>query len=687
MIGEENDETGDERTVFSPKPTVSSSPAVAAPAPPPAPPPLPAPTPASGSAPTSFGTFAPRLEGNRIQVGDVLNHIFEVKSFIARGGMGEVFEGVNVNTDERVAIKVMLPALAADANVVAMFRKEARTLTRLAHPALVSYRVLAQEPQLGVLYIVTEFVDGRNLADVLASVPRSVDSLVGLTRRLADGLRVAHDLGAVHRDISPDNILLESGRIDQAKIIDFGIAKDLDPSKATIVGDGFAGKLNYVAPEQLGDFNREVGPWSDVYSLALVILAIAMGRDVDMGGSLVDAVDKRRAGPDLSVVPSGIRPVLEAMLQPNPANRLRSMAEVIAALDVVPFAVGQQESKPGPTPSPSPSPQPSPSPSPPPAQKPASPPAPSAKPVAAKPAEPAPKRPDAPKAPRPPIPKPAIFGGIAVIGVILLAVIGVYLFGGTSKTKPTAQRGEPATTTRLAPGVSPIDAAQAALTKVLPGISCSWIDIQEVKGDTQGVSVILSGVAGSPVEAQAALDKALKSVGVASSIDIGNVVPVEPTYCDTLNAYRPFKADRVTRLSVDQAKFEMAKGNDAASPNEELAKTNLHIALGKVDHDFALLGLESDGSVVVLGQSRTELSRFAPTCATENICDLNGLSGTPGTAANLLIVGKGPFDKALLAPPLGARGADWATRLNQTAQANGWKAEFVWFKIANEQPN
>ena len=94
----------------------------------------------------------------------------EVKRFIARGGMGEVFEGVNVNSDERVAIKVMLPALAADASVIALFRKEAKTLTKFSHDALVKYRTLAQEPQLGVLYIVTEFIDGTNLSDVLGEV-------------------------------------------------------------------------------------------------------------------------------------------------------------------------------------------------------------------------------------------------------------------------------------------------------------------------------------------------------------------------------------------------------------------------------------------------------------------------------------------------------------------------------------
>ena len=94
----------------------------------------------------------------------MLNHIYEVRRFIARGGMGAVYEGFNVNTDERVAIEVILPHLAADPKVKALFQREARTLIKLNHPAVVQYRVLAVEPYLKVLYIVTEFcVDGDGL--------------------------------------------------------------------------------------------------------------------------------------------------------------------------------------------------------------------------------------------------------------------------------------------------------------------------------------------------------------------------------------------------------------------------------------------------------------------------------------------------------------------------------------------
>ena len=265
--------------------------------------------------------------------GEVLNHIYEVRRFIARGGMGEVYEGVNVNNPaERVAIKVILPSLAADPIVQAMFRNEASTLTRLAHPALVQYRLIAQEPRLGILYIVTEYIDGQNLSDVLETVPRDRDSLLALTRRLAEGLRAAHRLGAVHRDMSPDNVILENGDLNLARIIDFGIAKDLDPTKGTILGDGFAGKLGFVAPEQLGAFGREVGPWSDIYSLALVIVAVARGKRVDMGVTPFDAIDRRRAGVEVGDLSEPLRGVLAAMLRPDPKERLRSMDEVLAAL-------------------------------------------------------------------------------------------------------------------------------------------------------------------------------------------------------------------------------------------------------------------------------------------------------------------------------------------------------------------
>ena len=291
----------------------------------------------TSSPPGSWGRRGSRKPAQRgiLPVGFVLNGIYEIKRFIARGGMGEVYEGANVNAEERVAVKVILPHLAADPKVQALFRKEAKTLTSLAHPALVQYRVLAREPRKDLLYIVTDFIDGEPLTNLIGRHPPTTAELVMLTRRLAEGLHAAHSHGAIHRDISPENVLLPDGVLSRAKIIDFGIAKSMEIGAQTVVGDGFAGKLGYVAPEQFGDFDRRIGPWTDIYSLALVVLALAGGRAPNMGTTLVEAIDRRRAGADITTVPPLLQPLFARMLNPDPRGRPQTMAEVITALDAL----------------------------------------------------------------------------------------------------------------------------------------------------------------------------------------------------------------------------------------------------------------------------------------------------------------------------------------------------------------
>lgn len=648
MADEQSPEGADPRTVFMPG--QGSTPPTGVPAAP-----VPEAKPPSPTPPEAARTYmpmAPRTDGDRIQVGDVLNHIFEVKRFLARGGMGEVFEGINVSSDERVAIKVMLPALAADPNVQAMFRKEARTLTRLSHPALVQYRVLAQEPQLGVLYIVTEFIDGANLCDVLATLRPSGADLRLLARRLADGLRVAHSLGAIHRDISPDNVLLEGGRLEAAKVIDFGIAKDLDPSTKTIVGDGFAGKLNYVAPEQLGDFGRDVGPWSDVYSLGLVLLAVAQGRDVDMGATLVDAVDRRRAGPDLTAAPPEIRPVLERMLVANPAQRLRSMDEVISALDQA-GTIG-------------------------------------AAPPAASSAEKA--RPAQPKASRPPKDEaaagetksrmPLIAGG--VVALLVIAGGGGYALLGHKSAPPPA-----VTVAAPASAQSPVELARHAIDAALPGIKCSWLSVTRLADDGGGVALASAGVAQDPASAQGAISRALAGASVrASAIDFEQVGPVEAQICPALDALNSMRLPGGSSLAVEQPKFELTRTPDGKMATDAI----ITVDIGAAGSGVAIYGIEPDGRIDSLTKSRVEFeqlaadpgNRFVKTGATTYRLSLHtdhkGLSGI------IMLTGHEPFDAALWTLPPAQRGTDWADRLKQEAARGGWKAQMVWYRTVDEVP-
>jgi serine/threonine-protein kinase len=153
-----------------------------------------------------------------------------------------------------------------------------------------------------------------------------------LRDRLARGLAAAHDKGVIHRDMSPDNVILGQGDLEQAKIIDFGIAKLADSSATTIIGDDFAGRYAYASPEQIGLYGGQVDVRSDIYSLGLVLATAATGKALNMGEiseSLVSVIEARKRVPDFSSVPPELRPELGSMLEPDPADRPQSMREVI----------------------------------------------------------------------------------------------------------------------------------------------------------------------------------------------------------------------------------------------------------------------------------------------------------------------------------------------------------------------
>ena len=166
-----------------------------------------------------------------------------------------------------------------------------------------------------------EFVDGRSLSEILREGPLTFEAARSLMQRVAAGLQAAHERGIIHRDVSPDNIIVPGGDVARAKIIDFGIARSTQLGQGTVIGSGFAGKYNYVSPEQLGLFGGDVTAKSDIYSLGLVLVEALTGRPLDMGGSQFEIVEKRRKVPDLGAIDMRFRPLLEQMLQPDPKDR------------------------------------------------------------------------------------------------------------------------------------------------------------------------------------------------------------------------------------------------------------------------------------------------------------------------------------------------------------------------------
>ena len=283
-----------------------------------------------------------------VTTGTLIMGTYEIEQLINSGGMGEVYRGRNIHNGEPVAIKIVLPSLAHDPKIVALFQKESTTLSRLSHEAIVRYHVFTVDPTIGRPCMVMEFVSGTAMSDRIEQGPMAADDVRVMLRRVASGLDKAHRAGVVHRDLSPDNVILEEGMVEHAKLIDFGIAKSTAMGAGTLLQGQFAGKFNWVAPEQLGAFGGVVDGRSDIYSLALVTAGASRGEVLQMGASIVDAVGKRSSVPDLTGVDASLVPLLTWMLQPDPALRPENMAKVIAALDnpnLIPNA-GPPEPKP-----------------------------------------------------------------------------------------------------------------------------------------------------------------------------------------------------------------------------------------------------------------------------------------------------------------------------------------------------
>ena len=262
------------------------------------------------AAPDNGATFAP---------GMVLNDLFVVQRLVGRGPVGEIYEGANLATGERVAIKTFAPEATARPELRDGFLREMRVLTRLNHPAIVTHRLAAREPTRGVLYLVSEFIDGIALEALIGQVTAPELRLRALIERLAQALKHAHDLGVVHRELAADTILAPGGRLDECKIIDFGISENFDAVRAAILEAAGASRP-YAAPEQR-EAGAPLGPWTDVYSLGAVMLALATGVRPAVG-----------AHPPLSRAPPGLRSLFEGMLEPDPGARFRSTDEVLAAL-------------------------------------------------------------------------------------------------------------------------------------------------------------------------------------------------------------------------------------------------------------------------------------------------------------------------------------------------------------------
>jgi serine/threonine protein kinase len=252
--------------------------------------------------------------------GMILFGEYEIENVLGVGGMGEVYRARHRRLDEHRAIKVMHSELAQKKGASEFFYREAKALLAVRHPAVVHCHDLLSD-DAGRVYLIMEMIEGIPLSKKMNDGPLSPDDVAILGARVAHGLSAAHRKGVIHRDVSPDNIVLPNGRVREAKLIDFGIAKILQEGEGTII-DGFKGKLSYASPEQLGFFGGKIDGRSDFYSLGLVLVAAALGRPMGMGTTVMEAVDARRAFDSLpDEIPVGLRSAIAPLLKLDPDDR------------------------------------------------------------------------------------------------------------------------------------------------------------------------------------------------------------------------------------------------------------------------------------------------------------------------------------------------------------------------------
>ncbi len=270
----------------------------------------------------------------------------EVIAKLGEGGMGQVYRATDAKLKRQVAIKVLPPSLAVDADRLARFQREAEVLASLNHPNIAA--IYGLEESGGMTALVMELVEGDDLSQRIARGAMPLDEALPIANQIAQALEAAHEQGIIHRDLKPANIKVRGD--GTVKVLDFGLAKAMDPAGAsganaanspTLTAHATAlgmilGTAAYMAPEQAK--GKIVDKRADIWAFGVVLYEMLAGRAAFAGDTITDiiaAVVTRE--PEWTALPAGtpasIRGLLARCLEKDPKRRVRDIGDVRFEID------------------------------------------------------------------------------------------------------------------------------------------------------------------------------------------------------------------------------------------------------------------------------------------------------------------------------------------------------------------